>query len=152
MTRFPASVPRKMFWSDKVAALSRCPECGARLESEHHIYVMAVREHGDIQSFLMGTDAGYFCERCPVVVLDRDAFGELAAAGLRSQGRFKFSVLGLVDMDAVPEEKSSIPLGDDDNPIPLVGFTNLAEDRPKADTRVKRRAKQKRRDRRRRRR
>ena len=41
-------------------------------------YVMAVRERGDVQPFVVGNDAGYFCGRCPVVVLDYDTFTGLA--------------------------------------------------------------------------
>jgi hypothetical protein len=31
-------------------------------------------------------------------------------------------VLGFVNMDAVPEDKRHLPLGEDDNPIPIVEF------------------------------
>ena len=39
---------------------------------------------------------------------------------------FKFTVAGIVDLDSIPEDKRNKPLGDDDNPIPLVSFTNYS--------------------------
>ena len=33
-----------------------------------------------------------------------------------------YTVFGLVDLDAVPEEKSHLPFDEEDNPIPLVRF------------------------------
>ena len=39
----------------------------------------------------------------------------------------EFAVLGVVDLEAMPPGKEDIPLGDDDNPIPLVQFTNIAD-------------------------
>jgi hypothetical protein len=43
----------------------------------------------------------------------------------------EFTVLGLVDLEAVPEDKRSLPFGGDDNPIPLVKFTNMSEEKSK---------------------
>jgi hypothetical protein len=34
----------------------------------------------------------------------------------------EFAVMGVIDLAAVPPEKAHLPLGDDDNPIPLVEF------------------------------
>jgi hypothetical protein len=129
--RFAASVPREMFWSTDVGGTSTCPRCRSRLESERHTYVLATRERGDTAMFIAGNDAGHFCPNCATVVLDREAFAELASVAARAR-KCEFTVLGLVDLDAVPEEKSGIPLGDDDNPIPLVQFTNLHRPKPEA--------------------
>lgn len=129
MEKFPASVPRKMFWSKDVGGTSVCPECGARLTQEYHTYMMAVRHHGDVQPFAVGNEGGHFCPACPTVVLDHDAFGRLASLAVRSQ-RADFVVLGLIDLDAVPPDKANVPLGEDDNPIPLVKFTNLSRPQP----------------------
>jgi hypothetical protein len=139
MKNFPATVPRKMFWSNEVGGRSNCPECGSTLANEHHTYVMAIREHGDMQPFIVGNDGGYFCARCPTVVLEHDSFRELALASLGHEGLAQFVVLGLVDLEAVPKEKSALPLGTDDNPIPLVRFTNLGQRGATARSQAKRR-------------
>jgi len=124
MSKFDASIPRKMFWSTDVGGTDLCPQCHGRLENESHGYLLFVQEAGDIQPFIVGNDKGYFCACCPVVVLDYDTFANSAIVGNPSSDSFEFAVAGLVDFSAVPQEKSDIPLGDDDNPIPLVKFTN----------------------------
>ena len=66
---------------------------------------------------------GRFCTGCPVVVLDADHFHEMARLGLQD-GR-KFVIAGFVDLDAVPNDKKRVPLGEDGNPIPLVEFKSF---------------------------
>jgi hypothetical protein len=34
----------------------------------------------------------------------------------------QFAVLGIMNMDAIPEDKRHLPVGSDDTPIPLVEF------------------------------
>lgn len=130
--KYAASIPRKRYWTEEVGGKSTCPECRGSLDKEYHTYLLAVREQGEIQTFVAGNDSGYFCNNCPVIVLDGPVFAQAAALG---QGKFakgrgksdttEFIVLGLVNTDAIPSEKSSTPFGADDNPIPLVQFTNM---------------------------
>ena len=119
-----------MFWSKDVGGHSNCPECGRALASEYHTYVLAVRDRGETELALAGNDDGYFCESCPVVVLDSDAFARLALLSLGRQSSGRFTVLGIVDLQAVPEDQRSAPFDEDDNPIPLVKFI----DRPSPPT------------------
>jgi hypothetical protein len=126
MNRFPAALARKMFWSTQVGGTSVCPECAAGLEAEHHAYAMVIREGQDMQPFVVGNNAGHFCPKCPTVVLDHEEFNECASAAADGP-RAAFVVLGLVDFDAIPKDKEHVPLGDDDNPLPLVKFTNLGD-------------------------
>jgi hypothetical protein len=126
MKRFSASEPRKMFWSRDVGGHTSCPECGGPLANEHHTYVMATRRRGQIDRFLVGNDGGHFCSACATVVLDSTEFAEAAAAALGPTRGAEFAILGLVNLEAVPKEKSRVPLGADGNPVPLVGFTNLS--------------------------
>ena len=125
MKRFPASEPRRMFWSRDVGGHRRCPECSTSLAGERHTYVLATRRHWQVETFLVGNDGGYFCAGCPTVVLDHHKFAEAASVSLGFRRDVEFVVLGLVDLEAVPREKSGIPLGSADNPPPLVRFTNL---------------------------
>jgi hypothetical protein len=129
MKKIPASVPRKRFWSTEIGGTSACPECGARLEPEHHVYVMLIREGGDPQSFVMGNEAGHFCSDCPTVVLDYEEFNKFAFIATRALHP-EFMVPGIVDLSAIPPEKSNVPLGEDGNPIPLVKFSNLSMSKP----------------------
>lgn len=77
-------------------------------------------------SFLMGGDFGWFCPHCPTVVIDPAAVGAQLARSLpRWDVGSEFAVLGLVNLDAVPPSKQHLPLGGDDNPVPLVEFTRV---------------------------
>ena len=127
-----------MYWSIDVGGSSTCPECRGRLDRESHAYVLAVRQRGKISLSVVGNDGGCFCRKCPVVVLDHDVFSEFSRLAVRNTNDSQFTVLGLVDFDAVPKEKRDRPFVDPDNPIPLVKFTNLAE-RGKAPTAALRR-------------
>ena len=131
MKKFDPSIHRQMFWSNDVGGKSYCPRCFSSLENEHQVFMMAIRDVHDIHPFIVGNDAGYFCPQCPTVVLDGDTFAEFAQVSLGHDIDAEFTVLGLVDLEAVPEDKRSLPLGGDDNPIPLVKFTNMSEDKPK---------------------
>jgi hypothetical protein len=132
MKKFAASIPRKMYWSDKVPNMNRCPRCQAELENEYHIYVFAARSKRDFETFIHGTDHGAFCPQCPILVLDNDGFRQTMQQIANTTDWIKshklsIAVLGIVDMDAVPEEKHKQQLGTDDNPIPLVRFIDHIE-------------------------
>jgi hypothetical protein len=128
MEKFDASIPRKMFWSDKLVNRKKCPLCRSTLENEYHHYIMAIKSGKETTMLATGNDSGAFCPECPVVVLDRKGF-EGVVGGIveenpdwRISGPVSFVVIGAVNMDAVPEDKRHLPMGDDDNPIPLVKF------------------------------
>lgn len=125
MGTFSARLPRRMYWANRVTSGLTCPDCGGILTMDNQIYMMAVRKHGGLESFVVGSDAGHFCSGCPVVVIDKERMGELAALAAHSEEGAQFTVLGLVDLEAIPKDKFSSPLDTDDNPIPLVKFTNL---------------------------
>jgi hypothetical protein len=128
MNKFDVSIPRKMFWSDKLVNRKKCPLCHSALENEYHTYAMVVLSGGETTPFITGNDSGAFCHECPVVVLDRKGFEHVIEAMPEERpdwgiaGTVRFIVMGIVNMDAVPEDKRHLPLGDDDNPIPIVEF------------------------------
>ncbi len=39
-------------------------------------------------------------------------------------------VMGIIDLDAVPEDRKGLPFDDDTNPVPLVQFTNVGGKKP----------------------
>lgn len=130
--KFQASLPRRMCWSDEVGGYASCPDCGTRIESEQHTYVMVTRRSGDMDFHMVGNTAGHFCSECPVVVLDRDEFERFVALASRRTDGLDYVVMGIVDLDAVPEDKRSLPFDDDTNPVPIVQFTNVGREEPSA--------------------
>jgi hypothetical protein len=78
-------------------------------------------------AFLISGDFGWYCEDCLTVVINPAEVDEMLSFSRPDWDTGEaFAVLGLVDLDAVPEEKSHLPLGDDDNPVPLVAFTEVS--------------------------
>ncbi|MBW2975556.1 hypothetical protein KY366_07585 [Candidatus Woesearchaeota archaeon] len=127
-SKFKASIPRYMYWKSDFNNNRRCcPKCGSGLEKEYHSYMVVSEIDGERESFLTGNDNGYFCKKCPVVVLDKKGF-EYPFSAATGKKEFKIAVTGIVDFDAVPEDKKHIPLGEDNNPIPLVEFMDHKAD------------------------
>ena len=123
-----------LFMSDDIANAASCPKCNANLEREYHSYMVAIDEEGEFTTLMMGHDGGFFCPNCPTVVLDSRTVGELIESHAQrdgyAEGKYvKYAVMGIADLDAIPEEKKNIPLGDDDNPIPLIKL-ELASNKP----------------------
>lgn len=78
-------------------------------------------------SFMTGNKHGTFCPECPVVVLDSKGFKQIIGGMIEQQGweisgAFQYVVMGIVDKDAIPEDKKHLPPGGEDNPIPIVEF------------------------------
>jgi hypothetical protein len=128
MKKFDASIPRRMFWSDKLVNRKKCPLCHSALENEYHTYGIAVVSGKETTTLITGNDAGSFCPVCPVVVLDRKGFEQVMEDIVEERpdwgmsGSLRYIVIGLVDTDAVPEDKRHLPLGSEDNPILVVEF------------------------------
>ncbi len=123
--KFPASVPRKVYYSGKVGGCDSCPDCGEALECEQHTYLTAIRRGDDTSYQIMGNTAGHFCGNCPVVVLDREEVESFMSLVAQGGGNFNYVVMGIVDLEAVPEDKRNLPFDEEDNPLPLVEFLNM---------------------------
>jgi hypothetical protein len=127
MNKFDASIPRRVFWSDKLVNKKKCPLCHSALEKEHQTYVTVVQSGKETTTFIVGNDCGAFCPECPVVVLDRKCF-EHVLQGITQRpdwgisGAVEYVVAGIVNLDAIPEDKQNVPLGEEGNPIPIVEF------------------------------
>jgi len=119
-----------MFWSNEVGGTSKCPECKEQLEPDPHAYLMMFRSKSSTKPFIVGPRGGYFCPRCPSVVLDKEAFNDYAYV-VSGMNDGKFVVLGIIDYDALPADKRHLQFGKDDE-IPLVSFTNLVKKRKKS--------------------
>jgi len=141
MEKFDVSIPRRMFWSDSLVNKKKCPLCHSTLENEYHHYIMAIRSGKEITTLGAGNDYGAFCPECPVVVLDRKDFKRVVGGIVeenpdwKMSGDLSFVVIGIVNMDAVPEDQRQLPLGSDGNPIPLVEFLQQIDMANKSESR-----------------
>ena len=143
MNKFNASIPRRMFWSDKLVNRKKCPLCHSPLENEYHTYGVAIVSGREATTFITGNDAGSFCPECPVVVLDRKIFEQVMEDIVEERpdwgmsGDLRYIVMGLVDTDAVPEDKRHLPPGDEDNPISVVEFLQEIDTASRSESRHK---------------
>jgi len=123
--RFDAATPRRMWWNSDLSIHGACPSCGKPLEREQQTFFASARSGPgrDCTDFVMSGE-GEFCPSCPVVVLDPDEFGQRIGIGFgpTRNSSLQFAVIGIVDLDAIPDEKAHIQIGTDENPIPLVQF------------------------------
>jgi len=119
MSKIDFSIPREKYFKDELHNSKKCPKCDSLLEKQYASYMVFIK--GEEDALMMGNDAGLFCPKCPVVVLDSEFFAE-GLSNARHKKYIYFHVAGIVNTDAIPEGKKGVPLGEDDNPIPLVEF------------------------------
>jgi hypothetical protein len=101
-----------------------CPKCGGTLENTYQSYMVLTRTGDRMEdSFMIGGDFGWFCQSCPIVVLNKtelDKMMRFSKPGWKV-GQ-EFTVAGILDLEAVPANKRHLPIGAPGNPVPLVKF------------------------------
>jgi hypothetical protein len=125
------TMPRECIYQDFEEQPGPCPRCGGPLQQSMQTYLVVTRRGEEIaDSFFIGNEMGWFCSHCPTVVINPEEVREFLTHGLpKWDTGNEFVVAGIVDLDAIPEDKQHLPLGDDDNPIPLVEFTDVSDER-----------------------
>ena len=130
------SVPRRKYFSDK-CNLTTCPECGSLLIVKGCPIILYVQSETDTAEFMTNLTGSHFCKTCPVVVFDSDLVEQAAIVGIREDKKLRYAIEGIVDLEAIPENKRHLEIGIDENPVPLVHFlpelntkTIIAENKP----------------------
>lgn len=124
------TVPRECIYKSFGDHPGSCPRCSGPLQQSHKTYMVATRRgRKKADSFIIGSDLGWFCSHCPTVIIDPENISEFLQHSLPhwDVGN-EFSLLGIVNLDAVPEEKRAAQLGTDDNPYPLVEFSRVSDE------------------------
>lgn len=130
------TIPRECHLRSFEGQPGPCPRCGGLLHKSMQTYLVSTRRGRRIaDSFMMGSDFGWFCDSCPAIVVNMAEVSKLLQHRLSHWDIGKeIAVLGIVNLEAVTDDKRDIPLGDDDNPIPLVEFiypsNRLSADQP----------------------
>ncbi len=124
------TIPRECIYQQFKERPGPCPRCGASLQSHTATYLVDTQGgRQSTDSFIIGNDMGWFCARCPTVVINPEEINEYL---MNSKPHWnvgaEFTVPGIVNVDAISEQKHNLPLGHDDNPIPLVAFTNIVQE------------------------
>ena len=129
-------IPRRAEYRSFEDDPGACPRCGGVLVNEYQTYMLATRRGKNItDSFVVGGNFGWFCKSCPVVVLNRDEIGKMLSFGeSRWNIGLEYVALGIVNLDAIPASKRHLPIGNDDNPVPLVEFQDMDRSENSAPT------------------
>lgn len=116
--------PRRVVYQSFETSPAACPQCDGCLQQSKQTYSVATRRGRKLlDSFVMGSDFGWYCDSCPVVVIGTLQVRALLAHSMPhwDVGN-EFCVEGIVDLDAIPEHKRHLPIGDENNPMPLIEF------------------------------
>jgi hypothetical protein len=109
-----------------------CPKCNGVLEQASVPYMVVTRTGSRIEdSFIVSGSFGWFCQSCLVVVINQSELRKMMGF---SKPDWKvgqeFSVMGIMNLDAIPENKKHLPIGSPGMPNVLVKFCNLEGDKP----------------------
>lgn len=106
-----------------------CPRCQASLQSSYQTYVVCTRRASEDQdSFLIASDVlGFYCVHCPTVVLvASEVRNKLALSLPHWHVGSEFTIMGIVDWDAMPEDRSLADVDSEEPPIALVAFSSFS--------------------------
>lgn len=122
MTKY--TTPRDAIYKIFIGNPGLCPQCRGVLKKSYQSYLVLTHTGKRMKdSFTIGGDFGWFCQSCPVVVLDKKGLDKMMRYSMPGwKVGAEITVAGLVDLDAVPPDKWNLPLGGEENPIPLVEF------------------------------
>ena len=118
---FDLSIPRRRYYSDE-CNLNVCPECGSDLIEESCTILLCAKSDIDEGEIMTSLSGSHFCNKCPVVVFDTDKLEQAASLGIRGDKNLRYIIGGIIDLDAIPENKKHLEIGCDENPVPLVRF------------------------------
>jgi len=118
------SSTRQVVYQSFETSPTACPQCGGYLQQSRQTYSVATRRGRKLlDSFVVGSDFGWYCDSCPVVVIGTHQVGALLGHSMPHwEVGNEFCVEGVVDLDAIPEHKRHLPIGDENNPMPLIEF------------------------------
>ena len=130
-------IPRTCYYS-RDGDFSTCPECQSALTEHNCTLLLVVKSDIDQGEFMTNPLGSRFCHNCPTVVLDSDEVEKSATLGIKGEDGIEYFAAGMIDLDAIPEEKKHLELGTDENPIPLIEFLpNPNKPAPKARSQQK---------------
>jgi len=119
--KFDLSIPRRRYYSED-CGLSFCPECGLPLIEDKCTVIIAAKSDTDEGEFISNLTGSHFCNSCPVIVFDSEKIEQAARLGIRGDSNLRYLIGGIVDFNAIPQEKQHLEIGIEGNPVPLVNF------------------------------
>jgi len=93
------------------------------MQREYTSLVVVAEFKKQLESFVCGSDAVYFCVDCDTVTIESETIENLIRTSLNRR-KFDYTVEGVLDLTSIPPDKRNMELGTDENPVPLVPFRN----------------------------
>ena len=119
--KFDLSIPRRRYYSED-CGLDFCPECGQKLIEDNCTVIIAAKSDTDEGEFMSNLTGSHFCNSCPLVVFDSDKIEQAAKYGIRGDSNLRYLIAGIVNFNAIPQDKRHLEIGIEGNPVPLVHF------------------------------
>lgn len=119
--KFDLSIRRRRYYSED-CGLSSCPECRLPLIEDSCTVIIAAKSDTNEGEFMSNMTGSHFCESCPVIVFDSDKVEQAARLGIRGDKNLRYLIGGIVNFNAIPQEKRHLEIGIEGNPVPLVHF------------------------------
>ncbi len=119
--KFDLSKRVRHYLSDETG-MDDCPECKDPLIEEGCVVLISVKSDTDEGDFMSNLTGSCFCTSCPVVVFDSDKIEKAANLGIRGNKNISYFIRGIVNLNAIPQDKREQEIGTDENPMPLVPF------------------------------
>ncbi len=119
--KFDLSISRRKYFSND-CGLINCPECNSKLIEDSCTVLLSAKSDTDEGDFLSNLTGSHFCSNCRVIVFDSEKTDKAARLGMKGVKNLIYEILGIIDFNAIPQEKRHLELGIDENPIPLVHF------------------------------
>ncbi len=102
--------------------MTSCPECGLPLTLDNCTVFIAAKSDTYENEFMTNLTDSHFCKSCPVVVFNSDKIEEAVIIGSKREDNLRYLICGIVNFNAIPEEKRHLEIGIEGNPVPLVHF------------------------------
>ncbi len=123
------TTPRHVVYSSFKDKPGACPRCSGELVNEYQTYAVETRQGERIaDSFIISGNFGWFCKSCPILVINKGEVKKMLSFQKRGwRIGSEDLVLGIVDLDAIPASKRHLPIGDPNNPLPLIIFIDSSQ-------------------------
>jgi hypothetical protein len=146
-SKIDLSEPRHVVYQTFESSPGPCPQCGEHLRKSRETYSVSTRRGRRVMdSFVVGSDFGWYCGACPVVVIDSLKLDQMLRQSLPHwEVGNESRVEGLVDLDAIPKDKRHLPIGGPENPVPLMKFIDASKEPPQERLNKKERQRRKKR-------
>ncbi len=124
------TIERTMFFHGEETKPENCPQCNQQLVQENGPYQVAIVNDLRIaEEFVLSGEFGYLCPGCATAVIHIPDLAEMLS-NIIGEDEVAFTVLGLINLDAIPPNQRHIPI-DDLDPYPLVLFPPHIPERKK---------------------